>query len=60
MASLIPLSNHLDSTDSILVLSNVMVWSVWMCFETSDAKGITHMVECCATYELLYVIKIQS
>ena len=34
-----PLSNHLCSTFSILVFSNMMVWSglsVCMCFETSD------------------------
>ena len=39
IASFTPLSNHLCSTASIFVFSNVMVWSglsVCMCFETSD------------------------
>ena len=39
IASFTPLSNHLCSTVSIFVFSNVMVWSgllVCMCFETSD------------------------
>ena len=39
ITSFTPLSNHLCSTDSILVFSNVIVWlglSVCMCFETSD------------------------
>ena len=39
IASFTPLSNHLCSTSSILVFSNMMVWSglsVCMCFETSD------------------------
>ena len=39
IASFTPLSNHLCSTSSIFVFSNMMVWSglsVCMCFETSD------------------------
>ena len=39
IASFTPLSNHLCSTTSIFVFSNMMVWSllsVCMCFETSD------------------------
>ena len=39
IASFTPLSNHWCSTSSILVFSNMMVWSglsVCMCFETSD------------------------
>ena len=44
IASFTPLSNHLCSTASIFVFSNVMVWSglsVCMCFETSDVVELS-------------------